>query len=190
MCPPNGTFVAPASCPPATSTTATLNVTATDNCPGVVVVCRNQNGVIVTQGSPFPVGTTTVTCTATDTSGNIATCTFTITGFSFCLQDDVNPGNVVLVDAVSGAYRFCCGGVLVATGKGTITTRGCIGSIDDTKGARRVHIQWDTSANGVGAGTAIIQVSPNKTVCQITDMKMTDNNCSCSDVPPVVSKQG
>ncbi|HXU38061.1 MAG TPA: HYR domain-containing protein [Blastocatellia bacterium] len=189
-CPPNGTFVAPASCPPANTTPGTLNVTATDNCPGVVVVCRNQNGVVVTQGSPFPIGTTTVTCTATDTSGNTASCTFTITGFSFCLQDDVNPGNVVLIDAVSGAYRFCCGGVLVATGKGTITTRGCIGSIDDTKGARRVHIQWDTSANGAGAGTAIIQVSPNKTVCQITDMKMTDNNCSCSDVPPVGSKQG
>lgn len=189
-CPPNGTFVAPASCPPANSTPATLNVTATDNCPGVVVVCRNQNGVVVTQGSPFPIGTTTVTCTATDTSGNTASCTFTVTGFSFCLQDDVNPGNVVLIDAVSGAYRFCCGGVLVATGKGAITTRGCIGSIDDTKGARRVHIQWDTSANGVGAGTAIIQVSPNKTVCQITDMKMTDNNCSCSDAPPAVSKQG
>jgi hypothetical protein len=190
MCPPNGTFVAPASCPPANTTPGTLNVTATDNCPGVVVVCRDQNGVILTQGSPFPVGTTTVTCTATDTSGNTASCTFTITGFSFCLQDDVNPGNVVLVNAVTGEYRFCCGGVLVATGKGTITTRGCIGSIDDTKGARRVHIQWDTSANGVGAGTAIIQVSPNKTVCQITDMKMTDNNCSCSDAPPAGSKQG
>lgn len=183
-CPPNGTFVAPASCPPANSTPVNLNVTATDNCPGVVVVCRNQNGVVVTSGSPFPLGTTTVTCTATDTSGNTASCTFTLTGFSFCLQDEVNPGNVVLIDAMSGDYRFCCGGVLVATGKGTLTTRGCIGSIDDAKGARRVHIQWDTSANGVGAGTAIIQVSPNKTVCQITDMKMTDNTCSCSNAPP------
>lgn len=183
-CPPNGTFVAPASCPPANTTPATLNVTATDNCPGVVVVCRNQNGVVIPPGSPFPVGTTTVTCTATDTSGNTASCTFTITGFSFCLQDDVNPGNVVLINAVTGEYRFCCGGVLAATGTGTLTARGCIGSIDDTKGARRVHIQWDTSANGVGEGTAIIQVSPNKTLCQITDMKMTDNNCSCSNAPP------
>jgi ribosomal protein S11 len=53
-----------------------------------------------------------------------------------------------------------------------------------------VHIQWDTSANGVGAGTAIIQLSPNNTLCQITDMKMTDNNCSCSILPPPVSKKG
>jgi hypothetical protein len=52
-----------------------------------------------------------------------------------------------------------------------------------------VHIQWDTSANGVGEGTAIVQVSTNKTVCQITDMNMTDNTCSCSTAPPAASKQ-
>jgi HYR domain-containing protein len=188
-CPANITFVPAATCPTTNSMTVNFTVTASDNCPGVTVVCRNQNGVVVTSGQPFPVGTTTVTCTATDASGNTAMCSFTISGFNFCLQDDVAPGNVVLVNSVSGEYRFCCGGVLVATGKGTLTTRGCIGSIDDAKGARRVHIQWDTSANGVGEGTAIVQVSPNKTVCQITDMKMTDNTCSCSSAPLVGSKQ-
>jgi hypothetical protein len=188
-CPQNITFVAAATCPPTNGMAVNFTVTATDNCPGVTVVCRNQNGVVVTSGQPFPVGTTTVTCTATDASGNTATCSFTVSGFNFCLQDDVAPGNVVLINAVSGEYRFCCGGVLVATGKGTLTTRGCIGSIDDAKGARRVHIQWDTAANGVGEGTAIVQVSPNKTVCQITDMRMIDNTCSCSSAPPAGSKQ-
>lgn len=188
-CPQNITFVAAATCPVTNSMPVNFTVTATDNCPGVTVICRNQNGVVVTSGQPFPVGTTTVTCTATDAAGNTATCSFTVSGFNFCLQDDVNPGNVVLINAVSGEYRFCCGGVLVATGTGTITTRGCIGSIDDAKGARRVHIQWDTSANGVGEGTAIVQVSTNKTVCQITDMNMTDNTCLCSTAPPAGSKQ-
>jgi hypothetical protein len=183
-CPPNITFVAAATCPPTNSMPVSFTVTASDNCGAVTVVCRNQNGVVVTSGQPFPVGTTTVTCTATDGSGNTASCSFTITGFNFCLQDDQNPGNVVLINAVSGDYRFCCGGVLVATGKGTVTTRGCIGSIDDAKGARRVHIQWDTAANGVGEGTAIVQVSPNKTVCQITDRRMTDNTCLCAAQPP------
>lgn len=182
-CPQNIVFVAAASCPPTNSLPVNFTVTTTDNCSGVVVVCRNQNGVVVTPGQPFPIGTTTVTCTATDISGNTASCSFTVSGFNFCLQDDQNPGNVVLINAVNGDYRFCCGGVLVATGRGTVTSRGCIGSIDDAKGARRVHIQWDTSANGVGEGTAIIQVSPNKTVCQITDKKMTDNTCSCSAPP-------
>ena len=46
--------------------------TATDNCPGVTIVSSPASG------SFFPVGTTTVTVTATDASGNTATCTFTV----------------------------------------------------------------------------------------------------------------
>jgi hypothetical protein len=53
--------------------TVTYNVTASDNCPGVTTVCAPPSG------SVFPLGTTTVTCIATDTSGNTATCSFTVT---------------------------------------------------------------------------------------------------------------
>lgn len=48
-------------------------IPVTDNCPGVTVAC------IPPSGSAFPKGVTTVTCTATDASGNKATCNFTIT---------------------------------------------------------------------------------------------------------------
>ena len=47
--------------------------TVSDNCPGVSVSADFMNG------SFFPVGTTTVTATATDTSGNMATCQFDVT---------------------------------------------------------------------------------------------------------------
>ena len=51
--------------------------TATDNCappaPAPTVVCSPASGFC------FPVGTTTVTCTATDGSGNTTTCPFTVT---------------------------------------------------------------------------------------------------------------
>ncbi len=53
----------------------TYAVPATDNCPGVVVT-RTAG---LASGSAFPVGVTTVTHTATDASGNITTCTFTVT---------------------------------------------------------------------------------------------------------------
>ena len=43
-----------------------------DNCPGSTVVCTPPSG------SNFAPGTTTVTCTATDGSGNTATCSFSI----------------------------------------------------------------------------------------------------------------
>lgn len=47
--------------------------TASDNCPGVTLSATHN------PGDTFPVGTTTVTYTATDGSGNTATCSFDVT---------------------------------------------------------------------------------------------------------------
>src|SRR5262249_27353598 len=72
-CPASLTAVAAVTCPVTTAVTATYGApTASDNCPGVTASCTPASG------SMFPVGTTTVTCTATDTSGNTASCTFTV----------------------------------------------------------------------------------------------------------------
>jgi HYR domain/Bacterial Ig domain len=50
------------------------NATATDNCPGVgTPVCTPASG------STFAKGTTTVNCTVSDSSGNSANCSFTVT---------------------------------------------------------------------------------------------------------------
>ncbi|MGH9766817.1 MAG: HYR domain-containing protein [Blastocatellia bacterium] len=43
-----------------------------DNCPGVTFAC------VPPSSSPFPLGVTTVTCTATDTSGNQSSCGFKV----------------------------------------------------------------------------------------------------------------
>ncbi|XP_033642906.1 uncharacterized protein LOC117302993 isoform X2 [Asterias rubens] len=55
---------------------------ATDVVDGVIdpinITCVNGKGIMVTSGSLFDVGTTTVTCTAVDSSENIATCSFEI----------------------------------------------------------------------------------------------------------------
>ena len=53
--------------------TVTFSPTATDNCPGVIVNCSPASG------SRFPIGTSTVNCTATDAAGHTATCSFTVT---------------------------------------------------------------------------------------------------------------
>ena len=55
------------------SAVVTYSATATDNCPGVSVVC------VPPSGFAFPKGTTSVTCTATDASGNTAQCRFNVT---------------------------------------------------------------------------------------------------------------
>jgi HYR domain/Beta-propeller repeat/Thrombospondin type 3 repeat len=56
--------------------------TASDNCPGVTTTCTPASG------SLFPQGSTNVTCTATDTSGNTATCSFNV---SVAPQTDLCP---------------------------------------------------------------------------------------------------
>jgi hypothetical protein len=97
---------AAASCPIAIAAPSSFTGTASDNCDGTVTpVC------VPPSGSPFPGGSTTVICTATDTSGNVGSCSFTVSEFSFCLQDEANAGNVVLVNAQTGDFSFCCLGV-------------------------------------------------------------------------------
>jgi uncharacterized repeat protein (TIGR01451 family) len=56
----------------ATTKAVSYSVTATDNCPGVTVESTPASG------STFPLGTTTVTATATDVAGNTSTCSFTV----------------------------------------------------------------------------------------------------------------
>ncbi len=70
-CPPNLTV----ECAGTAGTVATWNVTASDACDATspAVVCDPATG------SAFALGTTTVTCSATDTSGNRAECSFTVT---------------------------------------------------------------------------------------------------------------
>jgi len=173
-CPPPQVATAAVSCPIATSATVNFPPPVTTGTCGVAT-CSPASG------SVFPVGVTTVTCSTT--AG--PSCSFTVTVNSFCLQDDSSPGNVVQVNAQTGDFTFCCGGVAVASGRGTLTTRGCTGSIDASKGDRQVHIQWDTAANnGLGAGTAYVQKLSSKTICQITDRNMSNNSCQCGAAPP------
>jgi hypothetical protein len=99
--------------------------------------------------------------------------------FSFCLQDETNPNSFVLINALTGEYVFVCNGVVVASGQGSLTIRGCEGTIEHNKGDRRVFISWDTTANGgKGAGTASLQFPVNNTKCAITEKDMSNNTCA------------
>lgn len=70
-CPSNITVTSPiGSC----SAVVNFTPTATDNCSGAVTIVS-----VPASGSTFPLGTTTVTSTATDACGNTASCTFTVT---------------------------------------------------------------------------------------------------------------
>ncbi len=142
---------------------------ASDNCPGVAVVC------VPPSGSCFPLGTTTVACTATDLAGNTASCTFNVTVFDLCVQDDGNPSSAVLINSITGDYRFCCDGVTY-TGTGTITRRGSLYTLEHNKAGRRVLVKDDES---VHKGSGSLQAPPGTTRCTITDRNTQDNTCAC-----------
>ncbi len=133
---------------------------AMDNCPGVVVVCNPPSG------SCFPTGVAAVTCTATDASGNTASCMFSVTTFDVALQDDANPTTILLWNSITGQYRFCCNGITF-TGIGKVKRQGCVYTLDQTGAAdRRVVGRVDKS---VHAGTGSIQAPAGTNRCTISD---------------------
>src|SRR4029077_17040860 len=93
----------------------TFFVSATDNC-GVTNLVSS-----VISGSTFPVGTTTVTNTATDASGNTSSCTFTVT-----VTDNQNPvitcpANLVLATDAGRCSRSNVTFVVSATDNCSVT---------------------------------------------------------------------
>ncbi|HYO64206.1 MAG TPA: proprotein convertase P-domain-containing protein [Pyrinomonadaceae bacterium] len=100
---------------------ATVNpgaATATDNCSATVAGVRSDNQPL---GAPYPVGTTTITWTATDASGNTDSCQQTVTVADgqnpsvspiTVLQTSLWPGNhdMINVGLAGGAYSDNCAG--------------------------------------------------------------------------------
>jgi hypothetical protein len=169
-CPPNLTAVTPTVTDPCA--VVNFTTTASDNCPGVVVVCNPPSG------SCFPVGVTTVTCTATDASGNTATCSFTVSVFNGRLQDDsAGCNNTVLFNTLTGDYRWCCNGTIF-TGRGKVLKLGDTIRIEHNAVDRRVLITL-SAGSSPPSGTASLQ-SPAGTIrCVIQDRDTRNDTCLC-----------
>jgi hypothetical protein len=168
VCPSNVVVVPPTMGMPCAVATYPAPV-VTDNCPGATFVCTPASG------SCFPVGVTTVTCTATDAAGNTSACSFNVTTFDLCVQDDSDPTRVVLVNTTTGQYRFCCGGNAY-TGMGTVTIKGNIVTVQHNNTNRRVLIKVD---RGINQGTASLQTPPGTMLCSIRDTNLNNNSCVC-----------
>ncbi|MCL3780373.1 HYR domain-containing protein [Prolixibacteraceae bacterium JC049] len=123
-----------ASCTFLVSGTA-WDATATDNCVTVTLAHDYDGGGSSLNGKSFPVGTTTVTWTATDGSSNTATCTMNITvannlsaaiasdsGTEICSGDQVIYTATPTNGATPFTYNFRVGGTSVQSGSGTTYT--------------------------------------------------------------------
>jgi hypothetical protein len=177
-CPANVIAVAAPVCPaPAGTTVNYTPPVGTDNCPGVTTVCVPPPGTV------FPVGTTTVTCTATDASGNTATCSFTVKIFNVCVEDRSNPATVLAWNTATGEYAFCCNGSTF-TGVGKARTLGCTYSLEHVSADRRVTGKVDFATfRGEGA----IQSPLGVVRCTISDNDVRNNTCACLAGPPPAS---
>jgi hypothetical protein len=127
-----------------------FNATATDNC--TVSSVLQSSGI--TSGTQFPVATSTVGFTATDQSGNMTSCTFTVT------VNDVELPNAICQDVTVQ---------LDATGNGSTTATAVDNGSSDACGiASLVLSQTAFVCSEVGANTetlTVTDVNGNVTTC-------------------------
>jgi CSLREA domain-containing protein len=145
--------------------------TASDNCGAVTVVCSPPSG------ASFPLGITTVTCTATDGAGNTASCSFTVTVFDVCVQDDTSR-DTLLFNSHTGdyLYRRCGAGGFSLSGRGSVRVQGSLFILDHSASDRRLSARIDNSQK---KGTTSVQVLPSGTTFAITDRNTDNNTCAC-----------
>ena len=170
-CPASVTAVTDQNCNASTCQVVNYTTpTGSDNCPGVTVACTPPSG------SCFATGSTTVNCTATDTSGLTATCSFSVTIFDVRVQDDSNPANVLLWNSTTGDYRFCCNG-MVFTGSARAKKQGsCVFSLQQNSNARRVDATVNKSTH---TGSASLQIPRGTTLCTLTDSNTLNDTSIC-----------
>ena len=93
-----------------------LEPTASDNCPGVILTASN------TMGSFFPIGTTTVTYTATDASLNTSTLSFNVTVIDNEFPTITCPADITANTDAGQCYATVSLGTPVATDNCLITS--------------------------------------------------------------------
>lgn len=109
-------------------------------------------------------------------NNNSSSVTTTIAGtFNLCLQDD-SSRSVLQLNSITGDYLFTnCQGVTVG-GRGTVTVKGSIATLQDYGSDRRVLARVDSS---VMKGTATVQLFSPARLFTITDRNTADNTCGC-----------
>ncbi|HKQ75439.1 MAG TPA: S8 family serine peptidase [Blastocatellia bacterium] len=172
ICPPDRDVIAPTP----GSTTAIVNFPdpmVTDNCPGVTVVCNPPSG------SAFPLGVTTVNCTATDSGGATASCSFNVTVWDVSIQDDAKK-DFILFNSFTGDYKFVRCGVdgFVMTGRGVVTRVGCITKLRDDTRVESASIDRCSIAP-LNTGAAIIKRRQPDTTFILNDRNILNNSPTC-----------
>jgi hypothetical protein len=132
------------------------------------------------------VGTTAVTCTATDAGRNTAACSFSITVFDVLLQSDSDRNVQLLVNSFTGDYSFCCSqlppGESPLRGRGEARAHGSTITLTHTTASFKLLASIDAA---VGKGTASFKFVSGIVLCPIQDRNIYDNlPLRCGNVSP------
>ena len=154
-----GNLVFPADAGRCSRSNVTFSVGATDNCGPVSVVSTPSSS------STFPMGTTTVTNTATDAAGNRSVCTFTVT-----VTDPQNPVITCPASLVLSADTGQCGRSSVSF---------YVSAKDNCRVASLVSVPPSDSPFPVGVTTVTntaTDASGNTSVCTFTVTVLDNQN--------------
>ncbi len=146
--------------------------TFTDNCPMTTYTCSHQSGDF------FPCGTTMVTCTATDMSGNMTSCSFPVTVDCSCGE---LAGSSIGCGMLDDTYDFT---IQLIDNTGSNTT-GCTVTVTSPQSGVSIVVN---SVTNVGplitvTGTASIPAPPIPTTLQL----VATMTCICPNGPVTCS---
>lgn len=162
-------------------------ITAKPGDPGIIVnypaptiidsSCATSVVASKPSGSIFPPGETTVTITATDTLNRMISCSFKVTVWDVCLQDD-KTGDFLRINSFTGDYQFTrCGvGGFTMTGKGRISRDHYVTKLVDD--SRVVSAEFVGFPPGIWKGDVTIKrfgVIPYV----LKDTNILNNTCVC-----------
>lgn len=92
--------------------------------------------------------------------------------FDICLQDS---GNFFQLNSTTGDYRFTSCPTTTLSGRGVITRRGAIVTLQHNSADRRVQVKLDGQV-----GTASLQLLPQRQMFTILDRDLTNGACQCA----------
>ena len=148
---------------------------ASDNC-GASVVCAPPSG------SAFPVGGTTVVCTATDTASNQTSCSFQVSVFDFVVKN-YTTNTFLRLSSTTGDYEYIeCGKGLKMTGTAVVTKTSCKISVTDSgsdpkRPDRSVMITINPCTR-VASGS--VRAVSSATTYPLNDSDITNNPAGCT----------
>jgi hypothetical protein len=163
----------------ATTATVTYNVTATDNIGVTTLTCSPASG------SVFPVGTTPVTCTASDAAGNTATGSFNVVVKDVTAPVVAKPDDKVVeaTSAAGAAVTFSLPNATDAVGVKSVSCAPASGTTF-ALGTTTVTCQATDAANNVGSSsfTILVRDTPAPSFGAIANVTATTTNTSGTTV--------